>query len=226
MILAGLPALAQEIQDCQVLTQAIQGKYSGECKNKKANGFGKSVGTDIYEGNFKNGYPDGEGTYTWQNGDYFKGKFKKGFKTGFGEMHFIKKTNEDSLKTGYWDKDLFMGDCEKPYNITNKGSTIGSVDFTEEPSYPGTITIESSAVNNTAGTHSSGIVSQQAFSLSSYAILRGNFKRSDTQDMTGRNITRFYEVEYPFKIQLNFRTVLEIEICKPTGYTIVVKVIE
>jgi hypothetical protein len=46
-------------QTCDVKLDAIRGTYNGGCENNKANGEGKSTGTDEYEGTFKNGYPHG-----------------------------------------------------------------------------------------------------------------------------------------------------------------------
>ena len=44
-------------QTCEVKLAEIKGNYTGDCENGKASGKGKSVGTDEYEGDFKDGYP-------------------------------------------------------------------------------------------------------------------------------------------------------------------------
>lgn len=55
---------------------------SGNCKNGK----GKATyPKGVYEGNFKDGSFDGEGTFTWTNGDVYKGSFKEGDPDGIGE---------------------------------------------------------------------------------------------------------------------------------------------
>ena len=61
-----------------------------------ANGTGTATGTDSYTGQFKNGYPDGKGKYTWKNGEY-KGKFEKPYTTEMLTNNFtsisVKKMN-------------------------------------------------------------------------------------------------------------------------------------
>ena len=63
---------------------------SGNCEN----GFGVyllsgSWEGDEYEGEFKNGFFDGIGTYTWKNSDKYVGEWKDGDRDGFGSMYFI-----------------------------------------------------------------------------------------------------------------------------------------
>ena len=49
------------------------------------------------KGNFKNGYRDGYGVYTWPSGETYKGHWKSGKKHGKG---FSEKNNR-LLNTGY-----------------------------------------------------------------------------------------------------------------------------
>ena len=93
--------------DCRVMLAAIAGSNEGECHKEKAHGWGKAIGKDTYEGEFKKGYPDGKGTYTWINGDYFEGTFIKGRREGEGKMVYA-SVNADSVLTGYWEDDLFQ----------------------------------------------------------------------------------------------------------------------
>lgn len=65
-------------QDCKVDVEKLYSHYKGECKNGKADGAGKAVGKDMYEGQFANGKPHGQGTYTWDDKASFKGQFKNG----------------------------------------------------------------------------------------------------------------------------------------------------
>jgi len=86
----------------------IAESYSGDCKNNLANGNGIAQGTDHYEGQFKKGFPNGKGTYTWANGSFYNGQWKKGLKTGIGKMVFRTNTG-DSVVTGYWENDKYVG---------------------------------------------------------------------------------------------------------------------
>ena len=58
---------------CKVLVKEINVQYHGKCKKGLAQGKGKAEGTDTYSGHFKAGYPNGQGTYIWSNGDNYTG---------------------------------------------------------------------------------------------------------------------------------------------------------
>ena len=98
-------------QDCKVLLKTINETYHGDCKKGKAHGNGVATGLDSYKGEFKKGYPEGLGTYTWQNGNVFKGSFKNGKKEGKGTLIY----KADSTLVGFWKKDNYIGVYEKPY---------------------------------------------------------------------------------------------------------------
>ena len=111
-------------QPCTVDNPSIYGTYTGDCKKGKANGKGKSVGVDVYEGDFKSGLPDGSGTYTWSNGNSFKGKFEKGLKQGKGVLTIKKTDAPDSIVEGYWKNDAYIGKYENPYTVYFKSKLI------------------------------------------------------------------------------------------------------
>ncbi len=107
-------------QDCKVLSKTINEWYNGDCKKGKADGKGIAKGVDTYEGEFKKGYPDGFGTYTYQDGSIFTGKFKKGKKEGEGELTI----KADNIVTGFWKKDEYVGLYENPYKKTDKSQNV------------------------------------------------------------------------------------------------------
>lgn len=114
-------------QDCEVLNPDLKGSYTGDCKKGKAHGQGKAEGKDKYEGGFRNGLPDGNGIYTWANGNQYSGAWSKGKKEGKGKMTF-KVNNRDSLVVGYWKKDVYVGQHEFPYTIYAKSKSVGEVE--------------------------------------------------------------------------------------------------
>lgn len=61
-------------------------KYSGEFEKGKLHNKGimMYVNGRVYEGDFKNNAPDGNGIETYENGDKYVGKYSKGFKSGQG----------------------------------------------------------------------------------------------------------------------------------------------
>ncbi|MEO7523820.1 MAG: hypothetical protein ABIT58_06980 [Ferruginibacter sp.] len=130
-------------QNCEVSLASIQGKYTGACKNNKADGVGRSEGTDSYDGFFKSGLPSGSGTYTYKNGDYFVGDFKKGIKEGAGEFHYKKTASEDSIVKGYWKNDVYAGLFSKPYVILTKTADFNKLEIKKGVGQPNTITIVS-----------------------------------------------------------------------------------
>lgn len=63
------------------------GEYNGMAQNGRPNGHGSALYVDKgarYEGNWVNGYPNGQGVKTWKTGDRYQGTFKDGERTGQG----------------------------------------------------------------------------------------------------------------------------------------------
>lgn len=106
LLLAGYSLSAQV--DCQVLKPEISGQYFGKCKDGLAQGKGKAVGRDTYEGQFSKGLPQGNGTYTWSNGDNYVGEWEAGLRQGEGTMKF-KKDGKDTVLAGIWEEDKYIG---------------------------------------------------------------------------------------------------------------------
>jgi len=86
---------------------SISGIYKGGCKNGLANGIGKSVGVDTYEGRFKKGLPNGNGIYKWANGNTFEGKWKNGKRSGEGRYSYV-RDGKDTVVVGIWLEDAFV----------------------------------------------------------------------------------------------------------------------
>jgi hypothetical protein len=83
---------------CYVADSALWGRYTGPCKNKKADGKGVAVGRDRYEGSFVQGVMHGKGTNYWSDGDRYTGEFRNGKAHGKGA--FISRSGEK--KSGTW----------------------------------------------------------------------------------------------------------------------------
>ncbi|HEX2967630.1 MAG TPA: hypothetical protein VHO46_00905 [Bacteroidales bacterium] len=95
-------------QECKVLLPSIIGKYTGECRQGLAHGFGESTGIDFYRGQFVKGLPQGIGKYIWKDGSTFEGEWKKGVRDGEG-VYTIKTSGRDSVVKGFWKDDKFIG---------------------------------------------------------------------------------------------------------------------
>jgi len=127
LLMMGALLYAQDKGDCKVLLDALSGSYEGECKKGLANGMGKAEGSDSYEGEFRKGLPEGKGSYTWSNGDVFVGTFKKGMKEGDGRLTYNPERLADSVMTGFWKKDAYLGLYENPYKVLSKSGPVNRV---------------------------------------------------------------------------------------------------
>ena len=135
-------ALSQSKEDCDVLLPKISGTYEGGCKKGKAHGEGKSVGVDTYEGEFKKGFPDGKGKYTWHNGSFYEGEWKNGIKDGQGKLIIKTGDRADSVLTGFWKDDEYIGKYETPYTIESKSTNVNKIRFTKQALNPNQVEIK------------------------------------------------------------------------------------
>lgn len=185
---------------CKVTPQNLVGQYSGDCKYGLANGKGEAKGIDRYVGSFKDGQPNGNGTYYFADTAYYEGNFQDGIREGKGEMHYMRKGVPDSIIKGYWIADIFRGAKYSPYKL----STSSFFDRTEViPSdHTGhTVTIEvatSSGSPNGAPNHAidgalnsgyvlllSSLSSPTNSILKTGAKYESAFKSSITYELTG-----------------------------------------
>jgi len=113
--------------ECKVLSNALEGEYTGDCKKGLAHGNGEVKGIDTYKGEFKKGLPQGTGTYLWKNGNSYEGDFKDGMKDGKGKLVYKKENQADSIVTGYWKKDEYVGLTLMGYEIISKSGTISLI---------------------------------------------------------------------------------------------------
>jgi hypothetical protein len=200
IIFMSFPFLNAQDRLCKVAAKNLEGDYKGDCKYGLANGQGEAKGIDRYVGSFKDGMPNGKGTYYYADTVYYKGNFQNGIKEGKGEMHYTRKGASDSVIKGYWSTDVFRGEKYSPYKL----STSSFFDRTEViPSdHTGnTVTIEiatsSGSPNgapthaNSAGFNSGYILSLSALSSPTNSILKtgakyeSSFKSSITYELTG-----------------------------------------
>jgi hypothetical protein len=122
-----LPRVVKDSSVCKVTMESLNGSYLGDCKMGLANGEGTARGVHRYTGKFKDGLPDGTGTYYFSDSQYYKGKFQEGKKEGKGEMHFTRSSMADSVVSGFWSGDEYRG---KKY-ITYTFSTTEQFDITQ-----------------------------------------------------------------------------------------------
>ena len=105
--------------DCRVLLEELAGTYKGKCKNGLASGKGKAIGEDMYEGTFKEGLPDGKGTYNWANGDTYTGEWTKGLREGQGTFTY-RMEGKETILAGIWKEDVYVGPMPKKPIVLDK----------------------------------------------------------------------------------------------------------
>lgn len=182
--------LSAQNSTCTVMPDSLKGTYDGDCSSGKANGFGKAKGADSYEGNFKNGYPDGKGKYTWKNGNFYDGNWKKGLKDGQGVMHIMTK-NRDSVITGFWKKDNYKGLYEEPYKIIEMGSAV---------SYKNIQLLQSTNRRSIYVSMRSGALG--IANVETYQVLEGYFQRTNiSSGMSQTQAIEFQDVQFPFRVR-------------------------
>lgn len=116
---------AQVSRDCRVMVPALQGTYDGGCKNGMAQGKGTARGTDTYMGFFKNGLPNGKGIYTWASGNKYNGEWNMGLREGEGTFTGT-VGGRDSVMTGIWEKDSYVGPKPIAPNIIQKYNVVST----------------------------------------------------------------------------------------------------
>ena len=80
----------------------IKGKCTGNCQN----GWGEKAwpNGDMYEGSWKNGLQEGEGTYTWSGGKMeYDGTYENGLQNGWGIFTY---TNGDQYEGGFKEDEM------------------------------------------------------------------------------------------------------------------------
>ncbi len=100
------------------------GKYEGEIKNGEPNGLGTFNKLDgyKYEGEWKDGTPNGQGTMTYSDGDKHEGEFKDGEANGNGTLIY---SSGDKYEGEFKDGEINgIGTYTKINGDKYKGATV------------------------------------------------------------------------------------------------------
>jgi hypothetical protein len=201
LILCLFFAMHGKAQECTVVQESLKGKYEGECVKGKADGKGKAVGSDSYDGYFKNGLPDGIGTYVWKNESYYVGSWKKGLRDGKGTMYYpTNDPQKDSIVEGFWKKDKYIGFYEKAFEVKSMTGKVNRVNVRLSDKKGDNIFITISKIGDAI------------ISVSDIVPLNGEFYRHNTQIMTNMSVTKIQQVTFPFRAIFTFNNGENMEI--------------
>ncbi|MBI2731548.1 MAG: hypothetical protein HYX40_12495 [Sphingobacteriales bacterium] len=192
-------------QICVVTVPALKGKYFGDCKKGKAHGYGTAQGIDHYAGDFKKGFPDGKGKYTWKNGDWYDGSWKDGLYDGEGTLNKADTTKKNGtiVLKGFWKKGKYIGET-LPYNIQSTSANIAKVKISKQDSIGSQITISVETVQD--GAAALGYTTKSK--LISVENLAGQYLQKSEYGSTNRTMNKFglTGVKFPYKAILSFET--------------------
>ncbi|MBS1620291.1 MAG: hypothetical protein JSS80_01530 [Bacteroidetes bacterium] len=210
-------------QDCKVAKESLQGTYTGDCKKGKANGKGKAVGTDTYEGEFKSGLPDGEGTYTWKDGSVYTGHFSKGMMDGKGNLVVKRPEHSDSIVDGYWKKDSYIGKNEYPYKVYSKTGGIYEMEFDYKRDDVSQIIFN---ISNTAAGGATFQSGSRSLKVDDIQMYMGSIGRMDITGSSPKRVqTTVYNVNYPARMKVVVGgDDFDVEFREPGKYTVNVNV--
>jgi hypothetical protein len=227
-------------QDCKVSVSNLSLSYTGDCKGGKAEGQGKAVGIDKYDGEFKSGYPEGTGTYTWKEGSWFTGAWKKGLREGQGEMHYKTNEGKDSTITGFWKKDIYQGRFEKPFKVLNQTGRVSSVKVSKNAGNKSmeiafTVSSTTSGTNQMVGTTQTTSDKATAdfkdapkLNLTEIDMSKGNYSTKTSVSNSAKEAkTVLRGVEFPFKaiFRVNEHS-FEIEFFEEGNYSVDVNILQ
>jgi len=211
-------------QDCAVEMAALKGTYTGECKKGKANGKGKAVGTDMYEGDFKAGLPEGKGSYRWSNGNQYIGDFAGGLKEGKGTMLYKKENGKDSIVEGYWKKDVYTGKEDAAQKLIFKSKSVTDVETEYKDDRFNRITF---FITNTSGgaLYADG-VELSRMKVNEVQIVYGTYGRLFINDNHAKKTESVLEdVNYPIRFKAIIgEEQVEMEFKKPGSYVITLRI--
>ncbi len=218
----GLSINAKAQENCKALLPAIADKYEGECNKGKASGLGKASGEDKYEGNFKNGLPDGKGVYTWKNGKIYDGQWVKGKMEGKGRLSYPRNGRPDSIVTGFWKKDIYIGEYEKPFIVHESSSEVSKIDvrLTGKAETYNSLIVK--VTNTTGGTISQFSVVMPPPELTDISIQSGSFRSKENLFISNKGIAiRLVDTTYPFRARFQIGTQFaDVEILEKGSWTI------
>jgi hypothetical protein len=210
-------------QNCAVLLEPLKGTYEGDCKKNKADGKGTAAGEDTYTGEFKAGLPDGFGKYVWKNGDWYEGQWKKGLREGQGKMFYADKKDKDSLQTGFWKKDKYIGKYEKPWIIHNKTPDVSRVDVTHSGQTALNEIVLS--IESTSG-GATTLTSIPKITITDITILSGQYmNRVDNKNLPKTFIATLKDVRFPFRARFSMGSdLLEMEFLENGTYKVELRI--
>lgn len=210
-------------QDCTVAKDSLVGSYTGGCKNGMANGKGKAMGADTYEGEFRSGLPDGHGVYTWHDGTVYTGKFVKGLREGKGVMRYKITDAPDSTVEGFWKNDKYTGTHEKSYEVYSLSKNITNVVVKYKNDKQSRVNFY--IVNTSSSAMSLNYGSAIKMKVDNISLSKGGYQRTENYEYMKRTETILFGVVYPLHMRVAiYSETIDMELFDEGSYTIEVNI--
>jgi hypothetical protein len=194
-------------QPCEVNVDSLKGLYSGDCKKGKAEGRGTATGIDSYTGSFRNGYPEGQGKYTWKNGNWYEGEWKKGLFEGQGTLSRADSSKSSGIRVlaGFWKKGTYLGAYEKPYVVHVLTNSISDVNIRKQNCTTGEVTFIIKSI--TGGASSLGNPNLPKPILVDIQAIQGRYDQEVRDESSSKVFNKyiFRGITYPFYAIFSFQ---------------------
>jgi hypothetical protein len=204
---------------CKVKLKELEGSYTGGCRLGFANGQGKARGLDRYTGMFKDGLPNGEGVYYYNDSVYYNGNFQDGIKEGKGETHYLRKAKPDSIIDGFWSGGEYRGKRYITYSFTTT-EQLDNKEITPSAVSGNTVTFE---MSTTSGSPSGNSIPGMVLQLSSLVSSTSSILKITSKYETPLKTYVTYEiVSFPCKLSgtLSDSQTFELELYKAANWKI------
>jgi hypothetical protein len=211
------------VNACKVLADSLKTSYIGDCKKGLAHGKGVAIGADWYRGEFRYGYPNGQGEYHYSDSSVFVGEFLEGLREGKGVCRMPRIGMPDSVLTGYWSGDIYRGKQYRNYS-TDISSLYDRVEILASNNTGNRIVFE---VSTTSGIPNQSLrITENGYLLSLVELVAvdgGNKVRLLSNYASGlKNVWTYEIAEFPLHLRGRFsdgRT-FNLELFKSANWTV------
>ena len=116
---------AQKNGNCLVMVPALRALTTADVKTDWPRAKVTARGKDTYTGFFRKGFPDGKGIYIWASGNKYNGQWKMGLREGEGTFTGT-VGGKDTVMAGIWKRDSYAGPKPAAPRIIQKVNVVSA----------------------------------------------------------------------------------------------------